>query len=464
MFYLLVFLKNELVPMIDGPYYLIQVRSLLTTGGLVYGDPPLTFYLLSVTSALLGDISLGVKVGVSLLSALSTVPAYFLMKRVAKTSFASITAMLFIIFSAPYIRTLTDFMKNAIGICWLLAFIYYLHDLAFSGVKKSNITLATFFLLLTGLTHILVFGIALLFIAFYAVIALVFNVNRRPFLKSVGILVLSVCVFVVVASVFFGSLFTDFTKAATFINEILQFESIQTQTAVTTPLVGIRQRPATSLGVFSLSIVGGWELVTIILFVGVTSFVFAWRKQEKQAFLLLSVVTIVGLIVSFPLLPNDLLGRFLLMMVVPTAVVVSYGIAQIWNLGNKDLKLAAVVLVGVCIVFFAAQSLRTIQTIKPSINNAGYLDLMEMKTSIPSDSAILGPRSHGLAYWIEYIEDVDIFGMPDLSPELWQTYSRVLGIFPKNEVPQIPHQILVVGQVYVLVEIPPPPSNRVSLQ
>ena len=105
MFYLLVLLKNELVPMIDGPYYLIQVRSLLTTGGLVYGDPPLTFYLLSVTSALLGDISLGVKVGVSLFSALSTVPAYFLMKKVTKTSFAGITAMLFIIFSAPYIRT-----------------------------------------------------------------------------------------------------------------------------------------------------------------------------------------------------------------------------------------------------------------------------------------------------------------------------------------------------------------------
>lgn len=46
-FYLWVFVRNPLIPGIDGPYYLIQVRSLLQTGKLVYGDPPLTFYLLA---------------------------------------------------------------------------------------------------------------------------------------------------------------------------------------------------------------------------------------------------------------------------------------------------------------------------------------------------------------------------------------------------------------------------------
>ena len=71
--------------MIDGPYYLIQVRGILTTGGIIYGDPPLTFYLLALFSLISGDIMLGVKVGAALLSALSLIPAYFLIKRVGRS-------------------------------------------------------------------------------------------------------------------------------------------------------------------------------------------------------------------------------------------------------------------------------------------------------------------------------------------------------------------------------------------
>ena len=100
-FYLWIFLRNQLVPMIDGPYYLIQVRSLLSMGVLVYGDPPLTFYLLSLFSVLLGDIGLGVKVGAAFFSALSTIPAYFLMKRVGKSVLAGLIAMLLVVFRLP---------------------------------------------------------------------------------------------------------------------------------------------------------------------------------------------------------------------------------------------------------------------------------------------------------------------------------------------------------------------------
>lgn len=62
-FYLCIFSRNHLVPMVDGPYYLIQIKSILTTGSLVYGAPPLTFYLLSIFSFLSGDVTSGLKVG-----------------------------------------------------------------------------------------------------------------------------------------------------------------------------------------------------------------------------------------------------------------------------------------------------------------------------------------------------------------------------------------------------------------
>jgi hypothetical protein len=446
--------------MIDGPYYLIQVRSLLTTGGLVYGDPPLTFYLLSVTSALLGDISLGVKVGVSLLSAQSTVPAYFLMKRVAKTRVAGILTMLFIIFSPLYIRTLTDFMKNAIGICWLLAFMYYLHDIAVSGVKKQNMTLATFFLLLTGMTHILDFGVALLFMTFYTLGVLVFGENKRPFLKSIAVLFLAVCVFIVVASVFFGSLFTDFTKAATFINEIFNFQVNAASPTLTQPArIGLRPKPVTNMGTFSLSIAGGWPIIGLILALGAGSTIYAWRKNDKQTMTILLAVTFIGVITSFPFLPGELLGRFLLMMVVPTAVIVSYAISKVWKLETRNLKWLAVILVAVSIIGFVGQSFRTIEAIKPSINSTQYVDLVNFQDHITSDSVVVAPQGAGLSYWIEYIENTDVFGIPELSPELWQSYSDVFGIVPKNQIPVVPHQIVDVGQIYVLVEFEPPPNR-----
>ena len=261
LYYMWIFFRSRLITGVDGPYYLIQVRELFRVGSLVYGDPPLTFYLLAFFSLLLGDIMLGVKVGVSFFCALSTIPAFFLMKRVGKGRLAGFFAMLLVVFSAPYIRMMTDFMKNAVGICWLLAFIYYLHDLAFSGLKKRSLAFATFFLVLTDLTHILDFGVALLFLAFYTVLATIFDVNRRSFLMSAGIMALVVGVFVFLAVVFFGSLFTDFSKVLSFIYSLTSPQDIGTQPPQQPPPPkhpGYFPRPPFAAAIpFSLDIVGG---------------------------------------------------------------------------------------------------------------------------------------------------------------------------------------------------------------
>ena len=407
---------------------------------------------MSIPSLLFGDVSLGVKIGVTFFSALSTVPAYFLMKQVGKSKLAGFAAMVFIIFSGIFIRAMSDFMKNVIGICWLLAFVYYLHDIAVSGIKKTNITLAALFLVLTGLTHILAFGIALLFIAFYTIVSVIFDVNRRSFLKASGTLFLTVCAFVIIASVFFGSLFTDFSKTLSFINQVLLFVGNNTQGAVVqNPIGALRQRPViNSMDSFSLSLIGGWEVILAILLIGALLSFYAWRKQEKDALILLSTVTIVGAILSFPLLPNDLLARFLLMMVIPTTVLLSYGISKVWTLGGRDLKFFALILVVLCLVLFVGQSFKAARAsaINPSIPPRAYTDLVKMKSSISPDSAIVTIRGSGLGYWVEYVENVDVVGIQELKSELWQSYSNVFGIFPNNQVPPIPHST-IYGRQYL---------------
>ncbi len=41
---------------IDGPYYYIQISSILNSGVPKYPDPPLSFYILTAFSIILGDI------------------------------------------------------------------------------------------------------------------------------------------------------------------------------------------------------------------------------------------------------------------------------------------------------------------------------------------------------------------------------------------------------------------------
>lgn len=443
------------MPMIDGPYYLIQVRSLLTTGGLAYGDPPLTFYLLSFFSLLLGDIVLGVKVGVSFFCALSTIPAYFLMKRVGKSALAGLIAMLLVIFSAPYIRMLTDFMKNAIGIFWLLTFIYFLHDLAFSGFKKSSLALAIVFLVLSGLTHILVFGVALLFLALYTLAVLVFDVNRRAFLKALSVIALVTIIFVFVASSFFSSLFTDFNKVFSFVGDLIAIQDDPVQTPISpSPRPGLRPPPPrVDMDVFSLSVIGGWGIILLILSFGAILCLYVWKRGEKEALLLLIAAGIMGSVICFPLIPNEWLGRFMLMFVVPTAIILSYGISKIWYLNERNSKFIALFLLMICLLFFVAQSAMTLRNIRPTINDAGYLDLTNMKNKIPPNSIIVAPRQHGLGYWVQYIQDVEIIGMEELSPDLWHSYSHVLGVFFKHEGLPISFKIIFVGNVYILGEM-----------
>ncbi|MBS7633619.1 glycosyltransferase family 39 protein [Candidatus Bathyarchaeota archaeon] len=446
-------MRNQLLPMIDGPYYLIQVRSLLTTGGLVYGDPPLTFYLLSLFSVLLGDITLGVKVGASFFCALSTIPAYFLMKKIGKSILAGLIAMLLVVFSAPYIRMLTDFMKNAVGVCWLFAFIYYLHDLAFIGIRKSSLALAAFFLVLTGLTHILDFGIALVFLVFYTVMVLISNDNRRPFLKAVGIIALVISAFVFIASTFFSFLFSDFTKVLSFFQDLTapKGSEVPTPTPPSPMPTPVPQPLSAQMDAFSIV---GLGTILLILSVGTVLSLYVWKKKDKEALLLLSVTTIAGFIMCLPLIPSEWLSRFQLMTVIPSAIILSYGISEMWNLTNTNSKFVAMVLFVISLSFFVAQSVGITTIIRPTISDAGYLDLVNIKNQIPSDS-IIAVSDYGIRYWVEYVDEVDTAQgrIDELSPDLWQSYSHALGLLFKNQVPRVPFKTIFVGNVFTLVEL-----------
>jgi len=93
------------------------------------------------------------------------------------------------------------------------------------------------------------------------------------------------------------------------------------------------------------------------------------------------------------------------------------------------------------------------ELIRPTISDEGYSDLVDFKTRIGTDAVVVTSRGQGLGYWVEYIEDSPVVGIPELSPELWDYYSNVFGIFVKGQIPFIPHSVIEAGSVYVLVEV-----------
>ena len=77
-FYLEILTRHPLMYGIDGPYYLVQVRSLLEAGRLEYGDPPLSFVLFAIFSTIFGGaLAFSIRVCVAIFGALSSVATYF---------------------------------------------------------------------------------------------------------------------------------------------------------------------------------------------------------------------------------------------------------------------------------------------------------------------------------------------------------------------------------------------------
>jgi hypothetical protein len=426
-FYLWILTRHSLIYGIDGPYYLIQVESLLEAGRLAYGDPPLAFLLFTFFTILFGgDITFGVRVGVALFSALSAVPLYFLVKRIAHMKIAGYAAMLTSIFSAPHIRMMNDLLKNAVGACFLLFFVYYLHELVFGEQTRRNLLLASLFLVLTGASHILDFGVALLFLGLYLSVAVLLDVNRRLAVRNLGTMVLVVGVFVITAFAAFPSLFTDFFKGLYFLQDL--FTALEETTHPILFLFDPR----------------GGALIMPILAVGLVLAVYEWRASNKEAALALVIVTAIGLGLSFPLIPSEWLWRFLLMEFIPIAFILGYSVSKM------ERKIAVTIFLLIAIFPAVIQGVEASKWMGPTINEKGYDELRAMKIVLPSDSVVVvEPR---LMYWVEYILECDIAKRP--SPELWESYTHVLRLFSKaRQLPFFIGRVLFNGEVFILIEL-----------
>jgi len=356
--YLIKQFSTPLLFYIDGPYYYVQVKSILSTNTLKYPDPPLTFYLLTIFSIIFSDIMYGVKIGSTILIMLGIYPLYYLVREMSDSKTGYIVVLLYII-SPALMRLSLDFIKNSIG----LTFVYTSFYSLLKGVGDHRYRYLLFLsIILTGLTHILDFSVLLLVIMFFSFIIY----YREHYIPRYIMYTIALLALLLIG----GSISThlmggDPNKALSLIKN-LNIHPIEPR------------------------LLGSFFYVLIIL---LTSIYFLYRESwgHVRYFMYALILTLSILII--PIYPWDYTMRFLLEATILAYIPIGYLIGRIKN--------SSKILIGILLITFTIPGFinQWIEA-KPSISLEEYYEIKDLinKTDQNIVFVIHDPR---LRYWFE---------------------------------------------------------------
>jgi 4-amino-4-deoxy-L-arabinose transferase-like glycosyltransferase len=379
-----------IIPGIDGPYYYIQVNSLLHSGTLIYPDPPFVFYAFALFATALGNTVTGVMVGSAVFAAATSIAIYLLFLYMFKSQVPAVAAALISIFSAEHVKLASDLMKNSVGILFVVGVIFFLQRCLDSDKRwKWNILGAIGLFVMTLLTHVLDEGVALLFIFLYLGFSLMFT-ERKKLLLKYGSIFLVCSALAISAFIALPAFFGDFQKGINFVSEV---SSSSSETATLPNPAG-----AGPIGMQN-------PLVYFFLALGVVLSFYEMLRGDRKKAVLLASSTVIGILLILPFIPSEFVSRFQFMEFLPAAIIVGYALTKI---KRKDLlALATVALVlPVIVVGFQSANAST-----PSISPQAYADLQRMATLISSNNSVMVVESMGPApYWPQYV-----LGLPAVS-------------------------------------------------
>lgn len=174
------FLLESQAPVgVDGYYYAVQMRSLLTSGSLYYPSAPLAFYWLLPFAWIFGPVT-GVKLGAAIGTTLGAIPAYYLLRRMTGRLPEALLAAVLVATSAQGLLLSSEFVKQGISSTLLLVFLGALlaaSSTGSAGIRKWIPVGAA--LISCALTHRAALGVALLFLSGFVLIATVSRTRKQ---------------------------------------------------------------------------------------------------------------------------------------------------------------------------------------------------------------------------------------------------------------------------------------------
>ncbi len=417
LFYVEAVSRDGLVVGIDAPYYMIQVRNILRTGLMKYGDPPLVFYILTVFTILFGGIETGFVIGVSVLAAISALPFYHLMKEFSKSRIPAFTTLLLILYYPSYIRMLGDFVKNQFGIVFMGLALLYLFKRDMGWRRYPYIIVFT---ILAGLTHILDFGLTLLVLGSYLLHDLLTDRSEYKWLlMAVGAPSLFYIAGYYLQPFYFG----DLGKGVSFVSDVVEAGGDTI----------FPMGPNIYLPAYASALVAG------ALFIALT------RRRKILESRLIFILFILQIFLITPWRP-EWLFRIMLMSFIPISLITGYLIKHI------EKVLPQLLIATLIISYPLSTSIPLSMRLHPTITPVQYNDLNRIRDIIHGQAAEIIFIGHpGEKYWIEYILDKPIL-KPGTKPS--DPTTPIYLILPTGMKPPPIAKPIYRGEEYNLYRLP----------
>ena len=424
----------------DGAYYLVQVRQIARSGHLRHGDPPLAFYLFYALSVLLGDYTLGLKVGAILAASLLAFPAYYFLRDAFGDRRPAFIGTLLAVFSYQVLRLSCDLLKNLVGSLFFTSSALTFHlGLRGKGRGLRALLASSAFLILAGLTHVLAFFTTLAFMLIYASLSvLTGGLRPREALRPLALVLSAPLGLVALGLALKPEFFSDVLKLGYFLVDLFSLRGL-----------GFPVEP--------------WPMIYILFALSCYTAHRAYRRPVGPRALAISI-SILGAIITAPIVPSDWLWRISLMGFLPYSFLTL-------ELTNKGLRKR---LLALLMAIMLAHTVAGFIIMGPSISQAEYEDLKAMSPLVPKGSVVFvpdtpsplaqhlgftvyGPR---LLYWAEYILDCDCKRW--LGPDLFRRYEHVLALLPVGlKIPGVRMVLIYEGEELALYEVLTPPPELI---
>jgi hypothetical protein len=398
--------SQELIPGVNGGYYPLQVRSILTNGFLGFSDMPFLFYFdaflikfisvfgFSITDSLILNV---VKIVDSISLVLLLIPLYKIIRIVnhtpSKIFERSIISFAVLSFS-PLILT-SDLQKNATAIIFLFCFIAYLLSYQ-ANRKKFEIILSIIFLILIGLTH---FG-TLIFAVFFLVLITGYAYKRK------AIIPLSI---VIIIGLFIVAVF-DITR----LNRLFSVGSL------------IFEKPALTNGMLAPP---DYLIILISIVLAIVGIVVLKTKSSnllshQKGILFASIFCIITL--SFPMIDGEYFKRLSLFLFIPQTLIILQIASQISDKQIKKLSVSLFIITSISILAVFGHPKETV------INENAYEELKNLNSIIENDNETIIIARHGLEWWTAWILKIKVGQDKAIEGDFFKKYKNVFFITQIN--------------------------------